>query len=426
MSRLPDGMPHGMTAALDRLPPRLGLRANWQQFTLLVLINAFVGGMVGTERTALPLLGEDVFRLTSATAALSFLIAFGLVKAFTNLAAGQAMTRYGRRPVLLAGWLCALPVGPLILTADSWTQVVLANVLLGLNQGLAWSATVVMKIDLAGPQRRGFALGLNEAAGYGAVALAAFAASWIAAAHDPRAAFWLTTVLAVAGLLVSLWARETLGHAAAEAAASDSDPPAKPAFGATFARTTYRHRPLAVVCASGLINQLNDALAWGLLPLYLASTGASLVTVGAVAATYPAVWAVSQPGLGALSDRIGRSPLITGGFALQAAALAGFAVRSDAAWVIACSALLGLGTGAVYPTLIAVIGDHTTPYERPAAVGTYRLWRDLGYVAGALIAGAVTDIASPQAAILTVAAITAVPAVLFARTRSAAGRLAPP
>jgi MFS family permease len=359
----------------------------------------------------------DTFHLTSVSLSLSFLIAFGLVKAFTNLAAGHGMTRYGRRPVLLAGWVCALPVAPLILTADSWAQVVLANVFLGLNQGLAWSATVVMKIDLAGPRRRGLALGLNEAAGYGAVALAAYTAGVVAARHDPRAAFWLTAGIALIGLLVSLAARETRGHAQAEAAQTTGDRTvAAPTFRATFTRTSWGHRPLAVVSFSGLVNQLNDALAWGLLPTYLLTRGLHPGQVGLVAAAYPAVWAISQPPLGALSDRIGRSPLLIAGFLIQAGALAVFAGPTNPGVLVAAAAALGLGTGMVYPTLIAVIGDHTTPDERPAAVGTYRLWRDLGYVAGALITGVVADAIDARAAVLVIAALTAVPAAAIAAT----------
>ncbi len=407
-------MPHDTSAPPN--PLRLGLAANWPQFSLLVAINAFVGAMVGVERTALPLLASETFHLTSASLSLSFLIAFGLVKAFSNLAAGEGMTRYGRRPVLLAGWICALPVAPLILTADSWTQVVIANIFLGLNQGLAWSATIIMKIDLAGPRRRGLALGLNEAAGYGAVAVAAYAATVIAADHDPRAAFWLSAVIAVVGLSVSWFARETTPHAAVEATQHSRQGTEAPSFGSTFWRTTWTHRPLAVVSLSGLINQLNDALAWGLLPAYLIIRGLEPTTVGIIAAVYPAIWALSQPGFGALSDHVGRTPLIITGFLTQAAGLAVFAGPTDPAVLIAAATALGLGTGMVYPTLIAVIGDHTHPGERPAAVGTYRLWRDLGYVAGALITGVVADTINPEAAILTIAAITALPAVMFAFT----------
>ena len=404
------------TTAASAAGPRLGLAANWRQFSLLVVVNAFVGGMVGTERTALPLLARDTFHLASATTALSFLVAFGLVKAFTNLLAGHAMTRFGRRPVLLAGWLCALPVAPLILTAHSWTAVIVANVFLGLNQGLAWSATVIMKIDLAGPKRRGLALGLNEAAGYGAVALAAFAATSIAAAYNPRAAFWLDAVFAAAGLLLALTTKETRGHAQAEAAGRPA-PAAAASWRDTFLDATYRRRPLAIVSLSGRINQVNDALAWGVLPLYLISSGLSLPATGLVAAVYPATWALSQPLFGGLSDRVGRTPLLAAGFALQAAAIAGFTMSSHVVWFTACAAALGAGTGMVYPTLIAVIGDNTHPAERPAAVGAYRFWRDLGYVVGALLVGTVVDVADPRTALLVVAAITAIPVVLAPGTR---------
>jgi MFS family permease len=404
-------------AAVDAGPPRLGLRANLAQFSLLVGVNALVGGMLGQERTVLPLLGERAFGLADVTVTLTFIVAFGAVKAATNFIAGALSDRYGRKPVLVAGWLAGLPVPLLIMWAPTWTWIVVANVLLGINQGLAWSTTVVMKIDLAGPDRRGLAMGLNEAAGYGAVAVTALATGWIAAAAGLRPApFFLGLAYAGLGLGLSVFAvRETHGHARYEAAthaSRDEDLDGGLTSGAVFAQTSWRQPSLSAASQAGLVNNLNDGMAWGLLPLYFAATGLSVGRIGILAALYPAVWGVAQLATGAWSDRVGRKPLIVAGMFLQAAAIAAIAVAGGFAGWAAAMVVLGIGTALVYPTLLAAVGDVAHPAWRAAAVGVYRLWRDAGFAVGALLTGVIADNAGADAAIWTVAALTAASGVV--------------
>jgi MFS family permease len=392
-------------------PVRLGLRENLAQFSLLVAINVFVGAMVGLERSTLPLIGEDDFGLTSSAAVLSFIVAFGLAKSFTNLGAGIGAERLGRRRLLIAGWLVALPVPLLIAVAPSWGWIVAANILLGVNQGLAWSMTVVMKIDLVGPRRRGFALGLNEAAGYGGVALAAAASGWLAAEFAPRDVL----VAAAAGvaltalLLSAAFVRDTAAHVRLEQRSGDHDrTESPPGLRAAFADATFRRPALRACSQAGLVNNLNDALAWGLVPLFLAANGATAAQVGLVAGIYPAVWGVGQIFAGRWSDRIGRKPLIVAGMLLQAVALAVLAA-SDGAIALAASAavILGVGTALVYPTLIAAISDAVSPVARAPVVGIDRFWRDMGYVAGGLLAGFAADGLGYGGAIAIVAGLTA-------------------
>ena len=389
---------------------RLGLRENAAQFSLLVLINAFVGAMVGLERSTLPLVGRQDFGLASSVAVLSFIIAFGLVKALTNLAAGTLAQRAGRRRLLIAGWAVALPVPVLIATAPSWGWIVAANALLGINQGLAWSMTVVMKIDLVGPRRRGLALGLNEAAGYGGVAIAAGLSGLLASQFAARDVLVVAgAAIAVTAFLLSLlFVRDTAGHVALEQAQHHSAADAKPPrLGAAFAQATYRVPALRSCSQAGLVNNLNDGLAWGLVPLFLAAHGASLAQVGLVAGVYPGVWAVAQIATGHWSDRIGRKPLIVAGMLLQATALAILAVSGGSlAIATATAVLLGLGTALVYPTLIAAMSDAVSPVARAPVVGVYRFWRDMGYALGALIAGTVADALGYGGAIAIVAALT--------------------
>lgn len=403
---------------------RLGLRANAGQFWLLVVVTAFVGATVGVERTAVPLLAEEALHVTGATVLLSFVLAFGLAKALSNLAVGALVDRVGRRRMLVAGWLVAAPVPVLLLMAESWAWVVGANVLLGVSQGLTWSTTVLMKIDLAGPVRRGFALGLNEAAGYGAVAVAAFAAGSLSSAHGPRTApFVLLGLFATAGLLLSLLVRDTAGHVALEQSSRFAE--AATPWTKALRAGTFGDRRLAAISVGGLANNLNDAYAWALLPILLLSRGLSGPEVAAVAALYPAVWGVGQLGTGALSDRLGRRPLLTAGFALQVVALLAFVPDEGFAVALAASATLGLGTAAVYPTLLAAITDVVSPAGRAQAIGVYRLWRDLGYVAGALVAGLTADLVGPRAAVLAVAAITAVAGIRLAQVLPAGRPVAP-
>jgi len=387
---------------------RLGLRENWTQFSLLVLVNAFVGGMVGLERTVVPLLADEEFGQASRTVALSFIVSFGLVKAFANLIAGGLSDRIGRKQILVAGWIVGLPVPIIIMLAPSWEWVVFANVLLGINQGLCWSTTVIMKIDLVGPARRGFAMGLNEAAGYLAVAGAALATGYLAASYGLRPEpFYLGVVFAVAGLLVSVFAiRETRDHVSREAAGRVATQPAAPSFGAIFSLVSWRDRRLFATSQAGLVNNLNDGLAWGLFPIFFAAGGLNLHQIAVLAALYPGVWGLAQLGTGALSDRIGRKWLIAAGMWVQAAGILLIAlIEGYWMWVVG-AAVLGLGTAMVYPTLLAAIGDVAHPEWRASAVGVYRLWRDSGYVAGALLAGAIADMLGLRWAIGSVAVLT--------------------
>jgi len=396
-----------MSATTRSEPVRLGLRANPGQFALLVAVNALVGGMVGQERSVLPLLATGVFGVTGITAILTYLLAFGVTKAGANLLAGALADRYGRKPVLVVGWLIGLPVPLLLIWAPAWGWIVAANVLLGLNQGLTWSTTVIMKIDLVGPTRRGLAMGLNEAAGYGAVALTALATGAIAEQAGLRPGPFLVG-LAYAGLGLGasvLLVRDTRSHVDRE----QSDRPSvdRLAWREIFLRTTVREPSLSAACQAGLVNNLNDGMAWGLLPLYYAATGLSIAEIGILAAAYPAVWAIGQIGTGALSDRIGRKRLIVAGMLLQAAAIAAIAAGSSFGVWLAAMVVLGAGTALVYPTLIASVADVAEPSWRGSAVGVYRLWRDLGFAAGAIVAGLIADAAGIASAIWVVAGLTA-------------------
>ena len=397
----------------------LGLRANAGQFALLVGLNALVGAMVGLERSVLPLIGKQDFGLRSNVAILAFVVAFGLSKALTNLAAGDLAERIGRKRVLVIGWAVALPVPLLIGLAASWWYVVAANLLLGASQGLAWSMTVVMKIDLAGPQRRGLALGLNEAAGYLGVAAAAFATGILAASYAPRTVVWVGAVVLVgAGLLISVFAvHDTGAHVAREQESLGDDTRARLHIGGAFARASFLDPVLRACSQAGLVNNLNDALAWGLAPLYLAAHGASVEQIAAVAAVYPLVWGAGQIVTGWLSDHIGRKPLIVAGMVGQAGAL-GLLVGGNGAFgfALAAAILLGMGTAMVYPTLLAAVSDASQPHDRARVVGVYRFWRDFGFVLGALVAGLAADATSPSAAIATVAVLTAASGLLVAAT----------
>jgi MFS family permease len=385
--------------------PRLGLGANWRQFALLVLVSAFVGAMVGLERTVLPLLAQREFGLASVTAALGFIVAFGVVKAATNLLAGWLGDRWGRKRVLVIGWLLGLPVPMLIIWAPSWSWIVAANVLLGLNQGLTWSMTVVMKIDLVGPARRGLAMGLNEFAGYLAVAGAALGSGLLAEAYGLRPMpFYLGIAVASLGLALSLLGvRDTTAYAALEEAGS---PAAAPPLRTLVAMGTWRDPALATASQVGLVNNLNDGLAWGLFPLFFAAGGLAIDEIAVLAFAYPATWGLTQLVTGALSDRWGRRHLIVWGMLLQGAALFAIALTRGLGPWLAASIGLGLGTAMVYPTLLAVIGDVGRPAWRGTAVGVYRLWRDLGYAVGALAAGVLADRLGMPAAIAMVAALT--------------------
>ena len=394
----------------------LGLRENWRQFWLLVLVNAFVGAMVGLERTVLPLLAEEEFGLASKGAVLSFVATFGAVKAVTNFFAGRLGDLYGRRRILLTGWLFAIPVPLLVMWAPSWGWIIFANVLLGINQGLAWSTTVIMKIDLVGPKQRGLAMGLNEFAGYLAVALAALATGWVAEAWGLRPEpFYLGLAFAAAGLaLTLLFVRETHHHVALEAegfqrptlAGGTANDASDLGTREIFVRASWQDPALSTASHAGMVNNLNDGLAWGLFPLFFAAGGLSVGHIGVLSFLYPAVWGVLQLWTGALSDRWGRKRMIAGGMVLQGVALAAIALGDGfPAWA-AGATVLGVGTAMVYPTLLASIGDVAHPRWRGSAVGVYRLWRDAGYAVGALLAGALADLFGMATAIGAVAILT--------------------
>lgn len=385
-------------------PPQ-GMRRNARRIVLLVVVNAFVGAMVGLERSVLPMLAADRFGVASATAVLTFLVAFGSAKAAANLAAGGLADRYGRRPLLIAGWLVALPVAPMIAWAPAWHWVVGANVLLGVNQGFAWSATAIMKVDLAPARRRGLVLALNESAGYGAVGLMAWLTGALAAAGASRSVFLLVGLaIAVTGLVLSVGgARETKRPEHGSSAGG---------LRRVLAEGTFRDRTLSAVSLAGMANNLNDAMAWGLLPLYLASRGFGLGRIGIVAGAYPAAWTVLQLVAGPLSDRVGRKPLIAGGLFVQAFAIACMSIAGSFAGLTASAVLMGAGTAMVYPTLIASAADAVAPARRASAIGVYRLWRDLGYVAGAVLTGAVADVLGSRASIAAVSIVTAAAGVL--------------
>ena len=396
---------------------QLGLRENLPQFTLLVFLNAFVGAMVGLERTVLPLLGEQEFGLSSKTAITSFIVSFGITKAILNLVAARVSDRIGRKPILVTGWLFALPVPFLIIYAPAWWWIDLANVLLGANQALAWSMTVIMKVDLVGPKRRGLALGLNEFAGYFAVGAMSWITGYIAAHHALRPQpFYLGIGIALIGLLLSvLFVRETHGHAHLEAAtAVRPSAGTAPSFRRIFHATSLGNASLFAVCQAGLVNNLNDGMSWGLYPLFFAGYGLGVQQIGVVKAVYPGVWGILQVVTGPLSDRLGRKGLIAGGMIVQAAGIwLTVLVPAYPAWLLGAG-LQGLGTAMVYPTLLAAITDYAHPAWRASSLGVYRFWRDSGYAVGALLSGLVADLVGLGAAIHLVAALTLLSGVAVA------------
>ena len=400
-------------------PVRLGLRANLAQFSLLVAVNALVGGTLGQERTVVPLLAEQTFHLAALGSALTFILAFGAVKAVTNFFAGTLSDRFGRKPVLIAGWLAAIPIPLLLIFAPNWGWVVAANALMGVNQGLTWSTTVIMKIDLVGPTRRGLAMGLNEASGYGALAITALVTGYLAASYGLRPApFLLGAAYIALGLGLSAAAvRETRGHARHEAAShvtADGRPGEHLTTGQIAMLTSFREKALSAASQAGMVNNANDGLAWGVFPLLFARHGLNVGQIGILAAVYPAVWGAGQLVTGGLSDRLGRKWLIAGGMLLQAFAIGLVALGTTfATWTVA-AALLGAGTAMVYPTLLATIGDVAHPAWRARCVGVYRLWRDGGFAVGALLAGLIADAFGILPAIWTVAAVTAASGIVVA------------
>ncbi|MFJ2580347.1 MFS transporter [Kitasatospora aureofaciens] len=399
-------------------PVRLGLRENWLQFTLLVVVNACVGGLVGLERTTVPLIGAETFHLTSDLAVFSFIIAFGVTKALTNLAAGALTARFRRKQLLVAGWLVGIPVPFALAWAPAWEWIVAANVLLGINQGLTWSMTVNMKIDLVGPARRGLATGLNEAAGYASLGATALLTGYLATAYGLRPAPELIgVVFVVTGLALSLVVRDTAAHVALELAQHPAGKEQSPGPWPTFVRTSRRNRSLRGASQAGLINNLNDGLTWGVFPLLFTQHGLGLAAIGLIKGLYPLLWGFGQIPTGHLADRIGRKPLIATGMLVQSAGFVLALALLDRPLLagIASAVLLGLGTATVYPALIASVSDQAHPAWRANALGTYRFWRDLGYAAGAVVAGILADALGLNATIVAAAALTAVSGIAAAR-----------
>ncbi|KAB2892900.1 MAG: MFS transporter [Bacteroidetes bacterium] len=400
---------------MNKTSVTLGLGANWQQFSLLVLVNAFVGAMVGLERTLVPQIAAEEFQLASVSVVLSFIISFGVVKALTNLFAGRNADRWGRKPLLIAGWLIGLPVPLLVIAAPRWEWIVFANVLLGINQGLCWSTAVIMKIDLVGTAQRGLAMGLNEFAGYVAMALSTFGSGWVAAQTALRPyPFWMGVGFVLIGLLLSVFfVRETLGHVRQEAAQSNRiHSPIR--FGEIFRRVSWQDKSFFSLSQGGMVNNLNDVVIWGLLPLLALQADIPVGQAAIIGGTYLAVWGISQLFMGMGSDRIGRKPLITSGLLIQASGILLFALVSDyVGWLVA-AVIMGLGTGMVYPTLLAAVGDLADPLWRGSAVGVYRLWRDSGYAFGALGGGLLADVFSLQIAVTIIALLTLLSSLLTA------------
>lgn len=388
---------------------KLGLNENWKQFTLLVVVNAFVGGMAGLERTIIPQIAEVDFELAAKTAILSFIAVFGVTKAITNYYTGTLANRFGRKNLLVAGWIIALPVPLLLIYAPTWNWIIVANIFLGVSQGLTWSSTVVMKIDLVGERNRGFAMGLNESAGYMALAAIAFFTGWIAGNYGLRPyPFYLGIGLGLIGLLMSwLLIKDTRHHVKLESASSTI-----PLLKNVFWDTTWKHKNLGSITQAGLVNNLNDGMVWGLLPILLASKGFNLHQTGIIVATYPAVWSLGQLYTGKLADRYCKKTLLFIGMLLQGVALLGMIPANSFLSFMVLSSLLGIGTAIVYPTFLAAISDYTHPGQRPKSIGVFRLWRDLGYAFGAVLTGLIADQYGLTAPVLAIGLLTALSAMV--------------
>jgi MFS family permease len=402
---------------------RLGLKENWRQFSLLMLINAFVGGMVGVERTVVPLIGSEEFGITSTTLVVSFIVSFGVIKALANLVSGRLADAWGRKYVLVLGWLVGLPVPFVIIWAPNWGWIVAANALLGINQGLAWSMTVIMKVDLVGPRSRGLAVGLNEFAGYLAVGVTAFLTGYLASRYGLRPIpIYLGVVYAMVGSLLSIvLVRDTRGHVRLEAAAL-SEQSTSMSFREVFALTSFRDRNLFAASQAGLVNNLNDGMSWGIFPLFFASFGLGVERIGILKAMYPATWGILQVATGPLSDRWGRKGLIVAGMWIQSVGLFLTALTNRFEWWLAGSILLGLGTAMVYPSLIAAVSDASHPSWRARSLSVYRFWRDLGYAIGALSAGLIADHFGLSRAIASIAALTFLSGAVVAMVMVESGR----
>lgn len=389
---------------------QLGLKENWKQFSLLVLINAFVGGMVGMERSILPRIAEIEFHIAAKTAILSFIIVFGIVKAITNYYTGTLANRFGRKKLLVAGWIIGLPIPFILMFAPSWSWIIAANVLLGINQGLTWSSTVVMKIDLVGEKQRGFAMGLNEFAGYIAVALVAFLTGWIASEYGIRPyPFYTGIVLVIFGLLGSLFLIKDTRHHVAQETINNSIPRLQHIFW----DTTWKDKNLGSVTQAGLINNLNDGMAWGIFPILLATKGFSIAEIGIVTAIYPAVWGICQLFTGRMADKFCKKEMLYVGMLLQAVALIVLVWAETMSHFITLSAILGWGTAMVYPTFLATVAENTHPQDRAKSIGIFRLWRDLGYAIGAILTGILADWYSINSAILFIGFLTFISSLII-------------
>ncbi len=382
---------------------KLGLKENWKQFTLLVIVNAFVGGMIGLERTIIPQIAEVDFGLAAKTAILSFIVVFGVTKAITNYYTGTLANRFGRKNLLVAGWILALPVPLLLIYAPSWNWIIAANIFLGISQGLTWSSTVVMKIDLVGEKDRGFAMGLNEFAGYIALAAIAFLTGWIASNYGLRPyPFYIGIALGMVGFVMSwLLIKDTRHHVELESSSSTI-----PLLKNVFWDTTWKHKNLGSITQAGLVNNLNDGMVWGLFPLLLVSKGFNLHETGIIVATYPAVWGLGQLYTGKLADKYCKKTLLFLGMFIQGIALIAMIWASSFSWFVTLSVLLGIGTAIVYPTFLAAISDYTHPDQRPKSIGIFRLWRDLGYAIGAILTGLIADRFGLAAPILVIGFLT--------------------
>lgn len=404
-------------------PVKLGLKENWKQFTLLVVINAFVGGMVGLERTIIPQIAEADFGLAAKTAILSFIVVFGITKAITNYYTGTLANRFGRKNLLVMGWLFAIPVPFMLIYATNWNWIMAANILLGINQGLTWSSTVVMKIDLAGEKNRGFAMGLNEFAGYLALAAIAFLTGWIANHYGLRPyPFYVGIGIAFVGLLLSwLFVKDTHKHVLLEATSSSI-----PKLKKVFWETTWQHKNLGSVTQAGLVNNLNDGMVWGLFPLLLVSKGFDLHETGVIVATYPAIWGIGQLFTGKLADKYCKKTLLFWGMFLQGIALLAMIGASSFQLFIILSSLLGIGTAIVYPTFLAAVSDYTHPDQRPKSIGIFRLWRDLGYAIGAILTGLIADRFGLVAPILVIGLLTVASSLIIKFRMSCANKQVAP
>ena len=389
---------------------RLGLRENWKQFLILVLINGFVGGMVGLERTILPQIAEKEFAIAAKTAILSFIIVFGVIKALTNYYTGTLANKFGRKNLLIAGWILSLPIPFILMFATNWNWIIAANVLLGVNQGLAWSSTVVMKIDLVGDKQRGFAMGLNEFAGYIAVALVAFLTGWIAGEFGVRPyPFYVGIILTVLGLLSSIFlVKDTRHHVAKETTTNNI-----PSLKNIFWETTWKNKNLGSVTQAGLVNNLNDGMAWGIFPILLATKDFSIGQIGVVTSIYPAVWGIGQLFTGRMADKFCKKDMLYMGMLLQAIALMLLVWANTMLHFIVLSSVLGWGTAMVYPTFLATVAENTNPQDRARSIGIFRLWRDLGYAIGAIITGIIADLFSIDMAVIFIALLTLMSAVII-------------